>query len=64
MMDHVTETVGKNPLVTAAIRAAIDHAQRYGDRETAADLACILDKCVGASEGNRNNFSYPPFFGL
>jgi hypothetical protein len=61
-MDQMTEPVGKNLLVAAAIRAAIDHAQRYGDLETAADLMFILDVCIkqpGHSAPERNRFTHP-----
>jgi hypothetical protein len=67
MMGQMTEPVGKNLLVAAAIRAAIDHAQLYGDQETAADLIFILDGCVKNSvsrHGERNDFSWSSLFKL
>jgi thymidylate kinase len=65
MMGQMTEPVGKNLLVAAAIRAAIDHAQLYGDQETAADLIVILDGCVKSSasrQGGRIDFSWSSLF--
>jgi hypothetical protein len=64
-MDHMMKPAGRNLLVTAAIRAAIDHAQRYGDLETAAELIVILDGCgtgAGGLDSDSNRFSYLPVF--
>ncbi len=65
MMDHMTAPAGKNMLLAAAIRAAIDHAERYGDRETAADLTFILDGCVKNALGadwRRPGFDWASLF--